>query len=296
MKKIIIGALLALSITGTSFISAAPATANSIFGNDYFLDDGFDDIGTDGQPIPDLFNIDEVDISGNDIFTEYSTEFDITLANEVTVDEYSFTDEILTEVGTGTLELDIDADSDGYADFQVLVPAFTDSYLFESPAIYDIANDEYSICDADVFGNNSGGPQVNIYIDQGCLTLPETFSFWVNSNYIDSNGDLSHDFSPNETGVFSASNPWSSFDSGNPSVSGTAKVGKKLTAKVGSWASGATVKYQWYRGSSKISGATKKTYTLSKKDKGKKIKVRVVVSGTGYFSTTRYSKTTAKVK
>jgi hypothetical protein len=296
LRKILIGAALALSIAGTSFIAAAPANAYSTFGYDYFYDDGTDDLGTDGQPIPDIFNIDEVDISGNDILSDYSTEFDITLANNVAVDENSFTDDPLTEIGTGNLELDIDEDSDGYADYQVVLPAFTGSYLLEYPEIYDVLNDEYLNCSADVFGEPSDGPQITIYIDQGCLPLPETFSFWVNSNYIDSNGTLSNDFSPSETGVFFASNPWSSFDSGTPNVSGTAKVGKKLTAKVGSWASGATVKYQWYRGSSKISGATKKTYTLSKKDKGKKIKVRVVVSATGYFSTTRYSQTTSKVK
>lgn len=81
-----------------------------------------------------------------------------------------------------------------------------------------------------------------------------------------------------------------------PKISGTAKVGKKLTAKAGTWGPG-TVKltYQWYRGSSKITGATKKTYTLKKADKGKKITVKVKGTKSGYTSATKSSKATAKV-
>jgi hypothetical protein len=82
-----------------------------------------------------------------------------------------------------------------------------------------------------------------------------------------------------------------------PTISGTAKVGKKLTAKAGTWKpSGVKLKYQWYRGSKKISGATKKTYTLTSADKGKKIKVKVTGSKKGYASKTKSSKATSKVK
>ena len=49
-----------------------------------------------------------------------------------------------------------------------------------------------------------------------------------------------------------------------PTVSGTAKVGSTLTAKAGTWAPApVTLAYQWYRGSVRIAGATKSTYTVT---------------------------------
>ena len=77
-----------------------------------------------------------------------------------------------------------------------------------------------------------------------------------------------------------------------PTISGTAKVGKKLTAKAGTWKpSGVKLTYQWYRGSSKIAGATKKTYTLTKADKGKTVKVKVTGKKTGYAAVSKFSAT-----
>ena len=68
-----------------------------------------------------------------------------------------------------------------------------------------------------------------------------------------------------------------------PKVGGTMKVGKKLTAGKGTWSPApSTYSYQWQRGSSNIKGATKSTYKLTKKDKGKKIRVRVTVKKSGY--------------
>lgn len=76
-----------------------------------------------------------------------------------------------------------------------------------------------------------------------------------------------------------------------PKISGTAKVGKKLTVIRGSWEpTPATYRYQWYRGSSKIAGATGKTYTLKSADKGKSIKVKVTVSKQGYQTVAKVSK------
>ena len=77
-----------------------------------------------------------------------------------------------------------------------------------------------------------------------------------------------------------------------PKITGTAKVGKKLTAKAGTWKpSSAKLSYQWYRGSSKIVGATKKTYTLAKADKGKTVKVKVTAKKSGYITASRFSAT-----
>ncbi|MFT3888888.1 MAG: CAP domain-containing protein [Arachnia sp.] len=82
-----------------------------------------------------------------------------------------------------------------------------------------------------------------------------------------------------------------------PTISGTAKVGKKLTAKAGTWKPGGTkLTYQWYRGSTKIVGATKSTYTLRRADKGKVITVKVKGTKKGYLTVTKTSAETAKVR
>jgi hypothetical protein len=82
-----------------------------------------------------------------------------------------------------------------------------------------------------------------------------------------------------------------------PKISGTAKVGKTLKVKAGTWKpSGTKLSYQWYRGGSKISGATTSSYKLTGKDKGKKIKVTVTGSKSGYLSVAKTSTSTAAVK
>ncbi|MFT4294159.1 MAG: hypothetical protein QM582_01970 [Micropruina sp.] len=82
-----------------------------------------------------------------------------------------------------------------------------------------------------------------------------------------------------------------------PKISGTAKVGKTLKAKPGTWKpSGVKLSYQWYRGSSKIAGATKSSYKLTGKDKGAKVKVMVTGSKSGYLSVAKASKSTGAVK
>ncbi|UJP39180.1 carboxypeptidase regulatory-like domain-containing protein [Cellulomonas palmilytica] len=81
-----------------------------------------------------------------------------------------------------------------------------------------------------------------------------------------------------------------------PTVSGTAKVGRTLTAKVGTWKpSGITFTYRWYRNGTAISGATGKTYVVKKADRGARLHVRVTGSLSGYVSQSRSSATTAKV-
>lgn len=65
---------------------------------------------------------------------------------------------------------------------------------------------------------------------------------------------------------------------GTPTISGTAQVGKKLTAEPGTWADGTTFTYQWQRAGRDIARATKATYTPVAADAGKKL--TVVVTGT----------------
>lgn len=80
-----------------------------------------------------------------------------------------------------------------------------------------------------------------------------------------------------------------------PTISGTAKYKKKLTAKAGTWSPKPTLSYRWYRAGKAISGATKTTYTLTKSDIGKTITVKVTGKGTGLQTVSKMSKATAKV-
>lgn len=87
------------------------------------------------------------------------------------------------------------------------------------------------------------------------------------------------------------------YNAKRPSISGTAKVGRKLAAKRGSWAgSPSKYAYQWYRNSTRIPGATKSAYRVSAKDHGKKLRVKVTAKRSGYPSTAAYASYTKKVK
>ncbi len=79
-----------------------------------------------------------------------------------------------------------------------------------------------------------------------------------------------------------------------PTISGTAKVGKTLTVKVGAWSPSPKFSYQWYRGKSAIKGATKASYKLTKSDKGKTVSVKVTAKKTGYPTATK--QVSAKVR
>jgi hypothetical protein len=83
---------------------------------------------------------------------------------------------------------------------------------------------------------------------------------------------------------------------GTPKISGKAKVGKKLTAKPGTWTSGTKFSYQWYANGVAIKKATKSTLTLKSAQKGKKITVKVTGKKSGYATIAKTSKATAKVK
>ena len=76
-----------------------------------------------------------------------------------------------------------------------------------------------------------------------------------------------------------------------PKIKGKAKPGKKLKAVAGKTSpSGVKVKYQWLRNGKVIKKATKASYKLTKKDKGKKISVRVTRTKAGYKTLTLTSK------
>lgn len=75
-----------------------------------------------------------------------------------------------------------------------------------------------------------------------------------------------------------------------PSITGTPRVGRSLYAKVGVWTPiPGSYAYQWYRGSTAITGATARTYTLTRADAGSRVRVKVTARRTGYATGSAYS-------
>ncbi|HXD29421.1 MAG TPA: hypothetical protein VN621_11765, partial [Arthrobacter sp.] len=68
----------------------------------------------------------------------------------------------------------------------------------------------------------------------------------------------------------------------SPGLTGTAAVGKTLTASPGTWTRGTTLKYQWLRDGTRITGATKRSYTVRAADRRKILSVTVTGSKAGY--------------
>jgi hypothetical protein len=81
-----------------------------------------------------------------------------------------------------------------------------------------------------------------------------------------------------------------------PTISGTKKVGYRLTANPRTWTAGTKFKYQWYRSGKAIKGATGSTYKLVSADRYDSIKVRVTGYQTGWNTLSRYSGSTTKVR
>jgi hypothetical protein len=81
-----------------------------------------------------------------------------------------------------------------------------------------------------------------------------------------------------------------------PTISGTAKIGNKLSAVPGSWGpSPVTLKYQWKFNNVTISGATAATYTLPASTLGQKITVTVSGTKADYVPKSMLSAPTAAV-
>ena len=81
-----------------------------------------------------------------------------------------------------------------------------------------------------------------------------------------------------------------------PRITGMLKVGKKLTAKAGTWDKGVTLRYRWLANGHAIKKATTATLKLTKSLRSKKITVVVTATKTGYATTTLRSTATKKVK
>lgn len=84
--------------------------------------------------------------------------------------------------------------------------------------------------------------------------------------------------------------------SAQPRISGTAQIGKKLTAQAGDWTAGTTLRYQWKADDKDIQGATSATFTPGVAQWGSQISVRIKGSKNGYASTSRTSSDTSSVR
>lgn len=84
--------------------------------------------------------------------------------------------------------------------------------------------------------------------------------------------------------------------SATPSITGTPAVGEELTATPGEWRTeDVSLTYQWLADGNRITGATSPGYVLTAAELGKRIKVRVTGSKTGYSAVTATSAATAAV-
>ncbi|WP_157635514.1 hypothetical protein [Nostocoides japonicum] len=77
--------------------------------------------------------------------------------------------------------------------------------------------------------------------------------------------------------------------SSKPTIAGTPKVGKTLTAVPGSWTAGTAFSYTWYANGKLLNGQTAKTLRLPASLAGKKVAVKVTGVLKGYTTVTRTS-------
>ncbi|MBO9555991.1 hypothetical protein [Cellulomonas sp.] len=81
-----------------------------------------------------------------------------------------------------------------------------------------------------------------------------------------------------------------------PTISGTKVVGSTLTAAPGTWGPApVTLRYQWYRSGTAISGATASTYTLTTTDMGATLTVKVTGSKSGFTTASKTSAATSAI-
>jgi hypothetical protein len=82
-----------------------------------------------------------------------------------------------------------------------------------------------------------------------------------------------------------------------PTITGTAKVGKKLTAHPGTWLPAkVNLAYRWYADGKAIANARSSSYKVASKYKKSRITVQVTGTRSWYLSVVRTSKATAKVR
>lgn len=80
-----------------------------------------------------------------------------------------------------------------------------------------------------------------------------------------------------------------------PTISGTAKVGVRLTASATGWVPSPSYTYAWYAGSTLLQSGTSRSYTPTAATAGQRIEVRVTGTRSGYEPLTMVSEPTAPV-
>ena len=84
-------------------------------------------------------------------------------------------------------------------------------------------------------------------------------------------------------------NPGNLTKTPTPTITGVVGVGKTITAAPGSWDSGTTLKYQWFRNGLAVSGATAKSYKISSTELGATLRIAVTASRPGFIAVTKIS-------
>lgn len=168
--------------------------------------------------------------------------------------------------------------------------------------------------------NSNGGSSVSAssFASGGSVSTPSspsrsgyTFAGW---SLTDGGSKLTFPYTPGTAADFTLFAKWikKASASTKPTLTGTAKVNRTISAKKGAWSGIPTpaITYQWYACSKavtsarttipssckKISGATKSTLKLKKAQKGKYLAVRVTGKSDGTSSTMWLTKSTKKVK
>jgi hypothetical protein len=91
---------------------------------------------------------------------------------------------------------------------------------------------------------------------------------------------------------YSVTSPSSGLVTPAAQTAGTATISNAtdaLTVVTAGWESGVTFSYQWYRGTTAISGATAQTYTPTSADRGSALKAEVTATKTGYAAATAFT-------
>ncbi len=123
-------------------------------------------------------------------------------------------------------------------------------------------------------------------------------SFGAGSTWADASGRLTvtvTSVGPAGADVQVDFRPAHALASSKPRITGSAKVGRTLTARHGHWTPGTTFSYAWYAGGKKIKHRSTSKLTVTKARRGTHITVKVTGSKPGYSTLTRTSARTARV-
>ena len=81
-----------------------------------------------------------------------------------------------------------------------------------------------------------------------------------------------------------------------PTIAGTPRVGRRLTAQPGRWTAGTTLRFQWLANGTVIRGATRSSYVATRAVRGKRLSVRIVGTKRGFAPATVTSRRTLRVR